>query len=143
MSSDEGGVGTISSSATVRRGRSRDGAFRGVVFEPVELDARRAVEVVREPDCGGAFFLADTVLAAVFFAPLRAVLRAALRAVVLRPPCRDAADFRVDLPAERAPPRAVLRADDFDRLLDDALRLAMVADPRLLTLTVSDKFRRL
>jgi hypothetical protein len=27
--------------------------------------------------------------------------------------------------AFRAPPRAVLRTDDLDRLLDDALRLAM------------------
>jgi hypothetical protein len=67
----------------------------------------------------GAFRPADF-----FAAPARAVLRA----VVLRPaaclaPCR--AGFRVDFPAERAPPRAVLRADDLDRLLDDALRLAM------------------
>jgi hypothetical protein len=35
------------------------------------------------------------------------------------------AAFRVDLVAFRAPPRAVLRTDDLDRLLDDALRLAM------------------
>ena len=73
-----------------------------------------------------AVLRADTVPLADFFAaPVRVVLRAA----VLRPPaCRELfrdAVFRVDLPAERAPPRAVLRADDLDRLLDDALRLAM------------------
>lgn len=85
--------------------------------------ARRAEEVLRDAGVRAVDFCLDAArLAAVFFAP---PLRAVLRAVVLRPPCRVAADFRVDLPAERAPPRAVLRADDLDRLLDDALRLAM------------------
>jgi hypothetical protein len=93
------------------------------------LPAGPAEEVVR--DAGVVDFRADTAVdfradtarfAPPFFAP---PLRAVFRAVVLRLPCRDAADFRVDLPAERAPPRAVLRADDLDRLLDDALRLAM------------------
>ena len=69
-----------------------------------------------------------------------------MRAADLRPPALApwrAAGFRVDFPAERAPPRAVLRADDLDRLLDDALRLAMSVILGLLTLTVSDKFRKL
>jgi hypothetical protein len=89
-----------------------------------------------------AVFLAAVFDGAAFRAVLRAAFRAVLRAVLRAALGRDAADLRVDLPAGRAPPRPVLRADDLDRLLDDALRFAM-SNPRLLTLTVSDKFRKL
>ena len=87
--------------------------------EAAVLRAAGAALVFRAAGLRGVVFLAALV---------RDALRdEACRAVPLVDPCRDrdAVDVRVDLPAFRAPPRAVLRADDLDRLLDDALRLAM------------------
>jgi hypothetical protein len=122
---------------TVRRGRFSDGALRGA-FLGVPAAARAAGRAAGRTGelRGTAAFRPATfraaVLRAVTFrfddfvvAPVRAVLRAlVVRPPAFRAPCRPAG-FRVDFPAERAPPRAVLRADDLDRLLDDALRLAM------------------
>ena len=95
----------------MRRGRLSDGAFR-VELRPPADELRLA----------GLLFLAGFGAAALRAVVFRAAaLVAPLRAADFLPP----AAFRVDLPAFRAPPRAVLRTDDLDRLLDDALRLAM------------------
>jgi hypothetical protein len=90
-------------------------------------EVRRTVVAFRAPPCVVGF-RAEAFRARVFFAApfpdevLRLPWLEPCRVVRLEA-VRD--DFPVDLPAFRAPPRAVLRADDLDRLLDDALRLAM------------------
>jgi hypothetical protein len=108
----------------VRRGRLSDVAVRGAAFVRVRPGVRAAGDALR----AGAFraatvrvevFRAGLLRAAVFFVP---PFRAPFGAAALR---LRTADFRVDFAAFGAPPRAVLRTGDLDRLLDDALRLAM------------------
>jgi hypothetical protein len=120
-----------SSSITVRRGRSRAGAFRaGTVFGAAAFgdaafgDAAFGGAAFGDAErAGGAAARAGLFRAADFFAATRAGwvrLREADFDVVFR----AAAFFFAPVRAVRAPPRAVLRADDLDRLPPAAFRLA-------------------
>ena len=166
MSSDDGGVGTMSSSVAIRRGRFRAGVlrawtalggvgpalFRAVLGAVGPALGRAVVPPVFRTVCavGAAFFraVAERVGAdpAGFrrAAPLRAALFRAEPEACFEPLRVDA--LRAVLLAFRALPPAVLRPDAFDRLLAAALRLAtsiILSSNPSVTLTVSDKFRRL